>query len=80
MADNHPVPKRGDVIQLSPAHRWAGSLWIIDDVRAWGVIASHQPLGGPAVGVAYARLTTEQFAVIGPAAWLPEKSAPGGST
>lgn len=55
----------GVVIQITPPHRWAGSFWIIDELHKWGVSA-YCTVPGQA-GVAYVRLTWEQFAIVGPA-------------
>lgn len=55
----------GVVIQIAPPHRWAGTFWIVDELRKWGVIAYCTLPGQP--GAAYIRLEWEQFAVVGPA-------------
>lgn len=58
----------GIVIQLAPPHRWAGSFWTVDSVRKWGVRA-YCLIPGQA-GVAYIRLTWEEFEIVGPAPFL----------
>lgn len=76
MSDTDETANIGDVIQLAPPHRWAGSLWIVDEVHKWGVTAYHTSPG--ATGTAYTRLAWGQFAIVGPASYRlwPTKSAP----
>jgi hypothetical protein len=61
----------GDVVQIVPHHKWGGCLAVVDDVRAWGVIAAvrlpHND-GSPA-GDAYTRLAWADFQPVGKAVW-----------
>lgn len=59
----------GDVIQLPLDHKWPGTLWIVDEIKAWGVTAYHQPLSIDGER-AYIRLVPGQFVVIGAAPWV----------
>lgn len=72
--------EKGDVIQLAPeAGGWGPVFAVVDEVRAWGVIAmmyvpearvTEDGGGGP--GVAPIRLKSEQFVRIGKAEWTIE--------
>lgn len=55
----------GDVVQLCPGHRWAGSFWIVEKVREWGVQA-YCTIPGSA-GVSYIRLAWGEFERVGAA-------------
>lgn len=65
----------GDIIQMVPAHRWAGCLAVTEDIRSWGVVAYMQLPGPPGMisGVtvvipenrAYIRLSWEDFTLTG---------------
>lgn len=56
----------GVVIQIAPDNRWAGSFWIVDEIRKWGVVAAYTTIPGQE-GTAYIRLEWKQFAIVGPA-------------
>lgn len=58
----------GDVIQIIPVHRYAFTLWIVDSVRSWGVVAYCDVPG--ADGQMYVRLQWDRFAIIGKAAYM----------
>ena len=64
----------GAVIQLAPSHRWAGTFWIVEARYPWSVRAYTTIPGQP--GLAYIRLTWEEFEIVGQAAWAlaPETS------
>lgn len=61
----------GDIVQIVPHHKWGGCLAVVDDVRAWGVVAyvrlPHND-GSPA-GDAYTRLAWADFQAVGKAVW-----------
>lgn len=64
MSERTETIDAGVVIQITPPHRWAGSFWIVDEVRSWGVQA-YCAIPGQ-TGLAYIRLEWEQFASVGP--------------
>jgi hypothetical protein len=70
------MPGEQTVVQIRGAHRWAGALAIVDDVRPWGVIA-FVPIphnNGEPTGPAYTRLETGEYVIIGHTAiWPPDK-------
>lgn len=57
----------GVVIQLAPLHRWAGSLWIVDEVRKWGVVAYAIIPGEESTACFRLEcLEWQEFAIVGP--------------
>lgn len=61
--------QKGDVIQINENHKWCGCLCIVSEVKDWGCLAG---IDIPEQGIAYVRLSSDQYDFIGPAALVPQ--------
>ena len=65
--------QQGDVIQISPTAKCSsllqGLLAYVTEPKSWGCIAGVEVDGK---GIAYVRLSTEDFHRIGAAEWVPD--------
>lgn len=70
-----------DIIQISENHKWVGCLAVVDEVKAWGVLAYVRipSNDGEIPGTAYILLPWETFVIIGAKAALapsPQSKGP----
>lgn len=76
METTKPPPVHpGDLIQATAKDARLGHIYIVSQVKSWGVGAVQRWLDGPQDREAYHRLQHGEFAVIGAAAILPVELA-----
>lgn len=60
--------QRGDVIQIAEGHAWAGCLALVCETKSFGCMAGIEI---PEKGMAYIRLTKDDYYIIGRAVLVP---------